>query len=75
VAGLLGALLGLPVVILVILAFGWVLAGMGDEAGSAVLVRVGQGLGIVWILDLIGLVVVMAGSALMPRDEPPDELP
>jgi hypothetical protein len=66
--------LGLPILLCVLMAVGRLLAGMGDAAGAEVVSRIGLGLFIVWLADLVGLVVVQAVVTLVGQDREPDEL-
>lgn len=68
----------LPLLLSICAAVAWLLAALGDEAGSAVLQFLGVALGILWALDLISLVLVEAMILLdwpFPADEPRDENP
>jgi len=56
-----------------ILAFGAILAAMGDETGSRVLRWIAAGIGIVLAVDLTCLVLALAVHALEKSDQPPDE--
>lgn len=68
--GCLALVLGLPLVQATLL---WVarglLAALGDEAAAAVLDRINLGVGVAWILSLIGLVVLLALRALEQSGE------
>lgn len=64
VARLLGAAILLPIVIVVLAAFGQLLRALGDAAGAAVLMRVVLGGGILWILSLIGLLLAVAAKQI-----------
>jgi hypothetical protein len=54
----------LPMAITVILGVGHLLSTMGDTAGGGVLGRIALALGILWGLDLIVLVVILAVQSL-----------
>jgi len=69
---LIAAALVLPIVICVILAVGSVLTAMGDTLGWAVLRRIALAGGIVWAVDLVCLLVVLAVNALADDHEPLD---
>jgi hypothetical protein len=57
-----------------VLAVATLLGAMQDAAGQFALKRVALGLGMIWALDLIALVVVMAIGALADdRDNDKDE--
>jgi hypothetical protein len=60
-----------PIAIVLVLAVATLLGAMQDEAGQYALKRVALGLGMLWALDLVGLVVVLAVNAL--ADEPGEE--
>lgn len=62
-------LLLLPIAIVLVLATAQLLAAMQDAAGAAVLQRIGLGLGLIWLLGLIGLVVTLGINALDAADE------
>jgi len=64
----------LPIALCVILGVAALLAQMGDTAGGAVLNRIALAGGIVWVIDLICLVLVLAIGSLCGPDEP-DETP
>ncbi|HYW80748.1 MAG TPA: hypothetical protein VE890_14300 [Thermoguttaceae bacterium] len=61
---LIAAALVLPIVICVILAAGAVLSAMGDTLGLAVLQRIALAVGILWAIDLVSLLVVLALNTL-----------
>lgn len=69
---LIAAALVLPVVICVILAVGSVLLAMEDTSGFVALRRIALAGGIVWAIDLICLLVVLALNALADDQEPPE---
>lgn len=63
-----------PMAIVLVLAVATLLGAMQDAAGQFALKRVALGLGMLWALDLIALVVIMAIGALADsRDEGKDE--
>jgi hypothetical protein len=64
----------LPITLCVVLGVAALLAQMGDAAGGAVLCRIALAGGILWIVDLICLVLVLAIDSLRGPDEP-DEKP
>lgn len=66
-SALLAAALLLPVVELVVLGVARLLAAMGDQGGAAVLDRIGLAGGILWTIDLVALLLVLALRAL-PRE-------
>ncbi len=68
-----GALL-LPICVCVILGISVMLGRMGDAAGEGVLSRIALGGGILWIIDLVSLLLILAvGSLLHGSDDGPDE--
>jgi hypothetical protein len=64
----------LPITLCVVLGVAALLAKMGDVAGGDVLYRIALAGGILWIIDLICLVLVLAIDSLRGPDEP-DETP
>ena len=62
--GLLSAVLGLPIVVLVCLGVGRLLAATGDDGGATLLRRLALLGGAGWLLALIGLVVTLAVAHL-----------
>ena len=70
------AALLLPIVICVLIGVGRLLAGMGDAAGATALGYFALGAGILWLIDLITLVILLAIEAASRADQPSDdELP
>lgn len=67
------AALLLPIVICVLVGVGRLLAGMADTAGAAVLDYLALGGGILWLIDLIILVVLLAVDAAAREEHPRDE--
>lgn len=65
---LVGALM-LPVAISILFGLGRLLSAMGDTAGGSVLGWIALAAGILWSLDLIGLVLVQAINSLGNNDE------
>ena len=63
---LLGSAAILPMAIAVVVAVGRLLAAMQDTAGAAVLDRVALGLGILWAINLISLVMALAIDQVVP---------
>lgn len=74
ILALLVGALGLPILLCVLMAVGRLLVGMGDLQGSDAVNRIGLGLFIIWVADLIGLVVVQGIISLGGQDRPPDDL-
>lgn len=72
---LLGVGLLLPVAVCVVLGLAGLLAATGDAPGSFVLGWVARALGILWVLDLIALVLVLAAESLAGRVDPPEPPP
>lgn len=73
VLSLVAAALLLPIVICVVLGVAALLAEMGDSVGGVVLRWIALSGGIVWVIDLIGLVLLVAIGTLRGPDGP-DEL-
>ncbi|NLS91225.1 MAG: hypothetical protein GXX96_03455 [Planctomycetaceae bacterium] len=65
---LVGALM-LPVAISILFGLGRLLSAMGDTAGGSVLGWIALAAGILWSLDLIGLVLVQAINSLGNNNE------
>jgi hypothetical protein len=63
----------LPIALCIVWGTGRLLAGMNDAAGAVVLDRVALALGVLWALDLVGLLLTMAYSMLQSHVEPGDE--
>ena len=66
---LVAASLLLPIAIAILWGLGQLLLAMGDTAGSTVVGRLALGLGTVWVLDLVVLVIVLGLAALAKADE------
>ncbi|MEN6448906.1 MAG: hypothetical protein ABFC96_00305 [Thermoguttaceae bacterium] len=63
----------LPIAACVVAAVASLMWGMGDRSGGAVLLRVAQAGGILWIIDLVCLLLTTATATLHGpdrRDEP-----
>ncbi len=71
VLALIGAAVFLPITLCVIFGVAFLLAGMGDTAGAGVLHRIALAGGILWAVDLIGLLLVLAVGSIGDPDEPP----
>ncbi len=67
---LLAAALVLPIAELMMLGLGRLLAAMGDLSGAVVLDRISLAGGLLWVLDLVCLLLVLAAQSLPPRDPP-----
>ncbi len=63
--------LALPIVALILLAAGQLLAAMHDTLGAAVLGRVALAVGLTWVVGLVALVIVQALDRLGPPPRPP----
>ena len=70
VLALIVATILLPIALCVVLGVAALLIAMGDSAGGLVLDRIALAGGIVWIIDLICLVLVLAIGTLRGPDEP-----
>jgi hypothetical protein len=60
----------LPISLCVVLGVAALLVQMGDSAGGAVLHRIALAGGILWVLDLICLLLVVAVNSLRGPDGP-----
>ena len=60
----------MPVAITIVLAVGRLLGAMQDEAGAAILDRVGLAIGILWAIDLVCLLVAQGINSLGPPSGP-----
>jgi hypothetical protein len=69
---LLAAALVLPIGTSVVLGLAALLASLDDPAGAGALRWIALGLGALWVVDLILLVLVQAVSSLSDSDDPPD---
>ncbi len=58
----------LPVAIVVLVAAGWLLAAMQDEAAGRVLQRIALAFGLAWLVDLVVLVIAQGINSLGPPD-------
>jgi len=72
VLALLAAGLVLPIAVCLVLALAGLLTATGDAAGSFVLGWIARGLGLLWVLDLICLVLALAAESLASGEDPPD---
>lgn len=70
VVALIAVTLLLPITICVVFGVSALLDEMGDTAGGAVLHRIALGCGILWGVDLISLVIVLAVGTLRGPDKP-----
>ena len=70
VLALIVAAILLPITICVVVGVAALLEAMGDQWGGAVLLRIALAGGILWIIDLICLVLVLAIGTLRGPDEP-----
>ena len=67
------AALALPILVCVLVGVARLLNALGDAAGGLVVDRIALAGGIVWIVDLICLVIVLAIITLVRDREPPLE--
>jgi hypothetical protein len=58
----------LPIVVCVLVAVGAMLAAMNDAMGGAVLGRIALAAGLIWGIDLIALLLVLAVNSLSGDD-------
>jgi hypothetical protein len=61
----------LPITLCVLLGVAWILSAMGDSLGGMVLRRISLAGGILWVVDLICLVLVLAIGAIRGPHDPP----
>jgi purine-cytosine permease-like protein len=59
----------LPIALVIVLGVAWLLAAMQDASGAAVLDRIALGLGIVWGLDLVVLLLALGIRTLEAAGE------
>lgn len=69
---LVAAVLLLPIAIVLVLGVRSLLVAMGDAAGGLALDRVNLGLGLIWVLGVIVLLLALGVNASL-TDEPPEE--
>ena len=69
VVALVAAAILLPITICVVVGVAALLVGMGDQWGGAVLLRIALAGGILWIIDLVCLVLLLAIGTLRGPDE------
>jgi hypothetical protein len=62
----------LPITICVVAGVAALLGGMGDDAGAAALRWIALAGGILWVIDLVSLVLLLAISAAGGGPDPPD---
>lgn len=63
----------LVIALAAVLALGAILSAMGDEPGSTVLRWIAAGLGVVFAVDLLCLILALAIHAVERFDEPEDQ--
>ena len=61
---LLVAAIALPILMCILFGLAYLLAALGDEAGSADVVRVNLVLAVLWVFDVLLLVIALALAAL-----------
>lgn len=72
---LLAPALLLPIAICLLLALGGLSDSTGDATGALVLAWIARAVGVIWVLDLVSLLVLLAIDVLLRRDEPIDTSP
>ena len=72
-AVLVGVALVLTIALAALLVTGHVLGKMGDAAGREVLDAIALGVGVVWVVDMVCLVLALGTNALVEGENPPDE--
>jgi len=70
---LVGAALVLTIALAVLLVTGHVLGKMGDAAGREVFDAIALGVGVLWVVDVVCLVLALGANALAESENPPDE--
>ena len=70
---LIAGALFLPIAICVVAGVGVLLNGLGDPAGAHFLARTALAVGILWMIDLISLIVVLAINSSGWNNSPSDE--
>ena len=70
---LVGVALVLTTTLAVVLITAHVLGKMGDAAGQSVLDAVALGVGVVWAVDVVCLILALGVNALNDDASPPDE--
>lgn len=65
------ASLGLPIVLVLLLATGRLLAALGDASGASAIDRIALAGGILWVADLVILVILQSLAGLLPNEEQP----
>jgi hypothetical protein len=68
-----GGLVVLSIAITVLWAVSTLLSGMGDPNGATAVKYVALAAGILWVIDLVGLVLLQAVGSLADIDEPPEQ--
>ncbi len=66
---LLGFVLGLPIVLVVLHWVSGLLSAMADATAAAVLGYIGTGIGVLWIVTVVGLIVALAVDVLDDSDD------
>jgi hypothetical protein len=73
VTALVGTAAVLTITLAVALVTGHVLGKMGDSLGQNVLDAVALGVGVVWAVDVVCLVLALGINAAAEAEDPPDE--
>jgi hypothetical protein len=68
ILGLIVGAVGLPIVICVLLGLSYLLAAMNDVAGAQCVGRFCLAAGVIWVVDLVALLVVLAVHSLDRQD-------
>ena len=70
--------IGLPILMCLLFGLSYLLAALGDDGGSVVVVRTNLALGVLWVFDILLLVIALAFAAVVDsapvREETIDEL-
>lgn len=65
VMGLLAFDLLMPVAIVIVLGAARLLGAMGDGVGRAVMIRIGEAAGMLWLIGLVLLLIAVAADRVM----------
>jgi hypothetical protein len=68
ILGLIVGAIGLPIVVCVLLGLSYLLSAMNDAVGAHAIGRFCLAAGVIWVIDLVALLVVLAIDSLDRRD-------
>ncbi|MFZ5832786.1 MAG: hypothetical protein ACOY3P_22090 [Planctomycetota bacterium] len=66
---LLGIAIVAPMAVVIVVGLAALLGAMADRAGQLAMQRVGIGLGVLWVIDLVCLLVAQSINALTDSDD------